>query len=456
MSFSPLSPLTTPVQVKLGELNPKQKEFCQARSRYVAYGGARGGGKTHVARIKALGGALTYPGIRILMVRLEYPELEQTLILPLRSLIPPEVASYNGSMRMFTFANGSIIKFGHYGNKDDIEYQGPEYDWIFLEEATQFTEKKFRILGGCLRGAKKIPRRMYLTCNPGGVGHSWVKRLFVDREYLPGEKAEDYSFIHATIDDNPQLLEGSPEYKQMLDLLPEDVRRAWRYGDWNALAGTFFPEFCQTHVLAPPTPIPPHWKKYRAIDYGLDMLACLWVGVDEAGRCWVYREVQQPGLIVSRAAKLLLDLTPPGEEIVCTLAPPDLWSRQKDSGKTMAELFAENGLPLVKAGNERVAGWMAVKEFLRPMAHDGQPGLLISPDCRCLRRNLALIQHDEENPCDCAKDPHDITHINDALRYFCITRTLRPSLPAPPPPPVEEAWEEQDEIHPSYLFYGGD
>ena len=206
------------VRIDLGDLNPKQKLFCQSRSRYTAYGGARGGGKTHVLRIKAFGGALTYPGIRILIVRKEYPELEQNIILPMRKLIPPELAAYNGTMRMMFFANGSVIKFGHYGPNDDDEYQGVEYDWIFMEEATQFSERQFRTLGACLRGATKVPRRMYLTCNPGGIGHMWVKRLFVDREYRDGEKPEDYTFIPATVDDNPQLLEASPEYKQMLDL----------------------------------------------------------------------------------------------------------------------------------------------------------------------------------------------------------------------------------------------
>ena len=230
-------------RLELGELNPKQREFCMARNRYVAYGGARGGGKSHVLRIKAILGALTHDGIRILIVRREYPELEQGLILPMRAMLPAELATYNGSMRMLSFPNGSIIKFGHYGAGDDLEYQGIEYDWIFIDEATQFTESQFRTLGACLRGSTKIPRRMYLTCNPGGVGHEWVKRLFVDREFTPDENPKDYYFIQATIDDNPQLLKASPEYKQMLDLLPEDVRRAWRYGDWDALAGTFFPEF---------------------------------------------------------------------------------------------------------------------------------------------------------------------------------------------------------------------
>ena len=414
------------VQVDLGTLNPKQKQFCQSRSRYTAYGGARGGGKTHVLLRKAAGGALTYPGIKILIVRREYPELEQNIILPMQKLIPPEVGSYNGSMRMMFFCNGSNIKFGHYGAGDDQEYQGLEFDWIFMEEATQFTEAQFRTLGACLRGSTKFPRRMYLTCNPGGIGHLWVKRLFVDREYREGEKAKDYTFIPATVDDNPQLLEASPEYKQMLDLLPEDVRRAWRYGDWNAMAGTFFPEFRkETHVIAPFVRVPREWKKYRAFDYGLDMFACLWVAVDFEGRAYVYREVQQSGLIVSEAAKLANALTPPEEHIEFTMAPPDMWNRQKDSGRSMAEIFAQNGLGLLKASNNRVQGWMAVKELLKPMKSDtDRPGLLVTENCVGLIRNLPSIQHDEKNPSDCATEPHEITHICDAARYFCVTRVL--------------------------------
>lgn len=414
------------VNVDMGSLNPKQKLFCQARTRYVGYGGARGGGKTHVSRVKAFGGALTYPGIKILFVRREYPELEQTVILPMRKMIPSELASYNSTMHMFFFANGSTIKFGHYGDRDDVEYQGQEYDWIFVDEATQFTEAQFRTLGACLRGGTKIPRRMYLTCNPGGIGHLWVKRLFVDREYRPDENPKDYTFIPATVDDNPQLLEASPEYKQMLDLLPEDVRRAWRYGDWNAMGGNFFPEFQkETHEIKPFVRVPAEWKKYRAFDYGLDMFACLWIAVDFDGRCYVYREAQQPGLIVSEAAALMLNLTPEYEHIEFTIAPPDMWNRQKDSGKSMAELFAENGVGILKASNNRVQGWMAVKEMLKPMRDEkDRPGLLVSEDCRGLWRNLGAIQHSEKNPSDCAVEPHDITHICDALRYFCVTRTL--------------------------------
>lgn len=265
----------------------------------------------------------------------------------------------------------------------------------------------------------------------GGIGHLWVKRLFVDREYRDGERAEDYTFIPATVDDNPQLLEASPEYKQMLDLLPEDTRRAWRYGDWNAMGGNFFPELSRPghpHVIQAFRRIPAEWKKYRAFDYGLDMFACLWIAVDFEGRCYVYREVQQSGLVVSDAAKLMLDLTPPYETISVTIAPPDMWNRQKDSGKSMAELFMSCGVGIVKASNNRVQGWMALKELLKPMKSDeDRPGLLMTEDCRGLFRNLEAIQHNQKNPSDCATEPHDITHIcvtGDTM--ICTTEGEKP------------------------------
>ena len=417
------------IRVDLGDLNPKQKLFCKAKSRYVAYGGARGGGKTHVSRIKAFGGALSHPGIRILFIRREYPELEQTVIIPMKKMIPEAVAHYNGSIHMFDFENGSIIKYGHFGPGDEEEYQGQEWDWIFMDEATQFTEEQFTILGACLRGASKIPRHMFLTCNPGGIGHMWVKRIFVDRDFRPDEDPKDFTFIPATVDDNPQLLEGSPEYKKQLELLPEHKRRAWLHGDWDALAGTFFPEFRRDiHVVPPVTRPDPKWRLYRALDYGLDMLACYWVGVDYDGRAHVYRELCRPGLIVKDAAKLIQEKTLPGENILSTFAPGDLWSRQKDTGRTMAEIFALSGLPLIKASRERVQGWQCVKDWLA-VDDTWQPGMTVTEDCKDLIKSLENIQADEKNPDDCATIPHDITHATDALRYFAVSRTLAAERP---------------------------
>lgn len=428
----------------LGTPNPKQREFFLAREAYVAYGGARGGGKSWAVRVKAIAGALRYPGLRVLIVRRTYPELENSIMGPLLRMLAPleDFARYRGTLRTVEFGNGSSIHFGHLGPGRAEEYQGQEYDWIFMDEATQFSQWEFRVLCATLRGTLPVPRRMYLTCNPGGVGHQWVKRLFVDRKFQGRERAEDYRFIPATVEDNQILLENAPRYVEFLEMLPEDLRRAHRYGDWKVLAGQFFPEFdVERHVVRESIP-QKDWKLYRGIDYGLDMFACVWVGVDPVGRAHVYREVQEPGLVVSQAAELIRALTPPGEEILATAAPPDLWSTQKDSGRTIEELFALGGVALTRVMGSRVVGWMGIKERLRELS-DGRPGLVIHEGCQGLIGNLQALRHSEKNPSDCDVNPHHITHICDALRYACLLRGS-----------VGQEVEERDEDEMGYIYYG--
>ena len=207
MARKPPKPKKNDMLLDFGTANSKQAQFYTSKTLYTAYGGARGGGKSHAVRVKSVSGALTYPGITILIVRRTYPDLENSIISPLVKMIPPGLATYNSQMHTVFFANGSIIKFGHYqGTGSASEYQGQEYDWVFIDEATQFTEDEFRTLGGCLRGTNNFPKRMYLTCNPGGVGHQWVKRLFIDRQFRTdslnpeeNENPDDYKFIFASI-----------------------------------------------------------------------------------------------------------------------------------------------------------------------------------------------------------------------------------------------------------------
>lgn len=434
--------------VDLGTLNPKQERFYNSTAKYTAYGGARGGGKTHAVRVKAVAGALLYPGIRILIIRRTYSELQHNHVEPILKMIPqPQVGVYNIQLHQIYFTNGSTIIFGHFNSYNSAfqEYQGQEYDWIFIDEATQFTEQEFRLLGGCLRGVNEFPKRMYLTCNPGGVGHRWVKRLFVDRDFKTdcenaeeNEDPNDYEFIQATVDDNTALMksEGGRDYLKQLSQLPENIRAAHRYGDWEGLSGNYFPEFSEGKHTCEAFPLPRWWRRYRALDYGLDMLACYWFAVDETGRVWCYRELKQKDLVVSDAARMILENTGINEHIDITFAPPDLWSRTKDSGKSMAELFMTNGVPLVKASNNRVQGWLQVKEFLKD-SPDGRPGLMFFRSCKGIIEDIQAIQADEKNPNDCAKEPHDITHSNDAIRYFCVSRSL--------PGEMENVMEEPDD-----------
>lgn len=433
--------------IDFGTVTEKQQQFLDSRTFFTCFGGAKGGGKTHIVRIKAVGLALSYPGIRILIMRCHYPELEENHIRPLRAFVPEEYASYNGTTHLLSFVNGSEIKFGHWaGDASENEYQGLQYDVIFIDEATQFSERAFNYLGGCVRGVNDFPRRMYLTCNPGGVGHRWVKRLFIDKDYKTNcenpEENEDpanYTFIFATVEDNNFLLESSPMYLHNLATMPEDLRKAFRYGDWDAIGGNYFKEFSPAVHSMPEFKVPAHWTRYRSFDYGLDMFACFWWAVDEDGRCWCVREFEKDNLIVQDAAKAMLDHTLPGERCEVTYAPPDMWNRQKDTGKTMAELFMLNQVPVVRSDNNRVQGHMVMKTMLAPMplndpyvkslfpegkAPAKLPGLMFFDSCREVMRDIQDIQSDEKNPNDCAKQPHDVTHTVDGVRYFCVNRAI--------------------------------
>lgn len=427
------------ITVDLGYPNSEpQWKFFLSQAKYTCYGGARGGGKSWAIIRKAVLMAFWFAGIQILIVRREYDQLENPIIQPMLKLLPPGTYSYNKTDHLLTLMNGSVIKFSNmpdYSAAVEGKFQGNSWDVLFIDEATQFLESEFRGLAGIVRGKNGFPKRIYLSCNPGGIGHFWVKRLFVDRDFRGTENPDEYVFIPATVDDNPDI---NQDYKDQLDLLPEDIRRAHRFGDWNALSGVYFGEFTDGLHTCKPFPIPANWKRYRAMDYGLDMHFCIWVAVDETGRCYVYRQFAQPDMVVSDAAKVQLKLTRNDEEIYYTIAPPDLWARNRENGKSQANIFAENGVPLLKADNNRKQGWYALKELLK-VRKDGKPGLIIFDTCGKLIDCLKCLQHDKTDPNDVAKYPHELTHGPDALRYFAQTYVL------PAEREIETAEEYEDD-----------
>ena len=414
-------PVRNGLHIDISTANPKQITFFKARNRFVAYGGARGGGKSWALREKVKMLAVQYPGIRILLLRRTYPDLQENHINILRGQLK-DFAVYSDKRKVFTFPNGSTLKLGYCASESDVlQYQGQEYDIICMDEATQFTEYQFETLTACLRGANDFPKRMYLTCNPGGIGHTYVKRLFVSRKYKLGEKPEDYIFIPATVFDNAVLLEKDPGYVDMLNNLSEGLRQAWRDGNWDMLAGQYFDEFDRSVHVIEPFPIPAHWKRYRAIDYGLDCLACLWIAIDERGDYYVYREYAEEDKVISEGASDIVRLSE-GEVILYTVAPDDLWARTQETAKHKADIFRENGLPLLKGNRNREAGWLAVKELLK--VHETEDGrksrLRIFKTCENLIECIPALQVDPKRATDCMTEPHDITHLPDALRYFCL------------------------------------
>lgn len=401
----------------------KQKSFIDAKESEVLFGGAAGGGKSYGQMVDALLFALRYPGSKQLVLRRTFAELDKSLIRVSLSLFPREIYSFNSSSHTGRFKNGSCIDFGYCATENDVyQYQSAEYDVVRFDELTHFTEAQYIYLISRVRGANSFPKQIKSSTNPGGVGHGWVKSRFVDPSEratpFVGEDGMSRIFIPSLLDDNRFLTEGDPGYRRRLLALPEREKKALLYGDWNIFDGQYFTEFSyQKHVIKP-FEIPPSWRKYRTLDYGLDRLACLWIAVSPDGSFFLYRELCKSNMRISEAAKAICDRTPQGEDIYATLAPPDLWNRSQESGRSKAALFAEYGINFTKTSNDRETGWLSVKELLRD--ENGVPRLRIFSHCEEIIRCLPALQVDKIRPSDCANEPHEITHAPDALRGFAI------------------------------------
>ena len=297
----------------------KQRQFMADRHKYVGYGGARGGGKSWAVRIKAVLLCLRYSGIKVMIVRKTYRELRENHILPLCQLLhcmgekEERIAQYSDSRKEIDFPNGSRILFRYCdSDRDSLRFQGTEVDVLFVDEATQQSEEKMDALKACVRGVNAFPKRIYYTCNPGGEGHGWVKRLFIDKRYRENERAEEHSFIQALVTDNKALMEADPEYIRQLEALPAKLREAWLHGNWDIFEGQFFEDFrtepdmkaarqagCRlsaeelrqqrrwVHVIEPfdiASGSRRGWKLMRSYDFGYGKpFSCAWWAIDYDG-----------------------------------------------------------------------------------------------------------------------------------------------------------------------------
>ena len=407
----------------------RQKAFLDATETEVLFGGAAGGGKSYGQLIDTLLFALRYPGSRQLLLRRTYPELERSLIRVARSLYPTSLFTYRTTDHSGRFGNGSILDFGYLGTDGDVyQYQSAEYDVVRFDELTHFTEFQYLYLMSRLRGANSFPKMMKSSTNPGNVGHAWVKARFIDpapageifEVELPGGRRISRQYIKATVYDNIFLMREDPMYIDRLMALPEKQRKALLDGNWNIFDGVRFTAFDENVHVIDPFEIPSGWRRYRALDYGLDRLACLWVAMDGDRNHYVYKAISVSNLIISDACKAIKEMT--SEEIYATLAPPDLWSRDQVTGKSRAMQFADFGVPLLKVSNDRAAGWAAVDELLK-IGENGRAKLKIFRNCRDLIKNLPQLQIDPKKPDDVLTEPHEITHDPDALRYYAVFHT---------------------------------
>lgn len=426
----------------------KQAEFFRCRAKYVAYGGARGGGKSWAVREKARMLGIRYPGIKMLLVRRTYPELEANHIAPLQEMLRG-LAVYNQQRKLFKFTNGSSLKLGYCDtDKDGGQYQGQEYDVIFVDEATNLREEWLRKITACMRGVNDYPKRTYYTCNPGGEGHGYIKRLFVDRKYESTERPEDYAFIQALVTDNSALMESDPDYIKVLDALPTKLRDAWRYGLWDVYEGQFFEDFCDrpehyedrrwTHVIAP-FEINPRWTIYRSFDWGYSKpFSCAWWAVDYDGVLYRIMELYGCGRDANEgvkwtAQKVFSEIARvehehpllKGKEIL-GIADPAIWGA--DSGPSIAEIAAGQGVYFSRGDHARIPGWMQC-HYRLAFDEQGYPQMYVFNTCRAFMRTVPLLMYDTHVPEDLDTTGED--HVADEWRYMCMARPIKPTMTKP-------------------------
>lgn len=401
---------------------PKQRLFFESTADRVCYGGARGGGKSWAMRFILSMLCISYSGLNVLLLRRTLPELKANHLMPLMKELSG-IADYKEIDRTFTFPNGSTLKLGYCdAEKDVMVYQGHEYDVIGLEEATHFTENQMLILAACNRTTRRdFKPRMYFTCNPGGVGHKWVKRLFISKEYeTEAEMAFTYDFIQAFVSDNPHMNDG---YTNNLKMLPEHMRRAHLEGDWDALEGQYFEEFRKDKHVVAPFKIPEWWRKWRSLDFGYNDPCCvLWHTLSDDKRVYTYREMYVKQKTWGELVKEIKRHSPKSEKILYTVASPDMWQQRGAmskafsgmAGDSAAAYFQRNGIPIIQADTARVLGWQRIREYMQDLP-DGKPQWQVFDNCRNLIRTLPELIYDPNNAEDVYAKCED--HAGEALRY---------------------------------------
>jgi len=466
------------MELQIPTPSEKQRLFLNERHKYVCFGGARGGGKSWCVRVKAALLCYRYPGITCCIIRKTYPELRANHIRQLRAMLrcdsrTEQLARYNDTEKAITFPNGSVILFRYLENeRDEGRFQGTEADVVFLDEATQHPERRWDILKACIRGTNGYPKRMYLTCNPGGEGHGWVKRLFIDRQFRAEEDGEDYVFIQSLVTDNKALMKSQPDYVRQLESLPPKQREAWLYGRWDIYEGQFFEEFRTAPDLAEAEKhgctltaeelraqgrwchvIPPidlsrgaarSWTIFRSYDFGYGKpFSCAWWAVDYDGV--LYRVLEYYGCTGTPNEGLRLS---PDEQFkhiaeierehpwlkgkkIDGVADPSIWDASR--GESVAETAAKYGIYFVPGDNNRIPGWMQV-HYRMQFDENGYARLYVFEGCAGFIRTMPLMMYSRQRVEDLDTGLED--HIADETRYMCMTRPVGPVKAAPKKPAV--------------------
>jgi len=418
-------------------LQPKQKEafYASMEVPVLFYGGAKGGGKSYLVRAREVYRRMKYPGTKGLIVRKTYPELLSNHIRMFWKEYPGTYDWFNKGEKAIYWPNGSITEFSYMKSTDDVyTYQGREYEDISIDEITQHAEDVFKILRSSNRTVdRRIKPSMLLTGNPGGIGHGWVKRVFVDRHFLPDEHPEQFGFVQAKVWDNKALMDADPDYIKRLQALPEDKRRAYLDGDWNIFSGQVFSEFRNKNHVMPFLVPSSDFKHFMWMDWGYSeksafagyastLIKMKTEDGEDFHRVVTYQEWYGNQKYPDEWASLIYNDSFQ-YKFVRGYTDPSMHNPQSDGSVSIARLFdrtwkklnkGKRWMMLDKGSRNRIARVATVHNWLS-MAPDGMPYWIITDNCKNLIRTLPLLVHDEHNVEDVDTSMED--HAYDACGY---------------------------------------
>jgi hypothetical protein len=433
----------------------------------VFYGGARGGGKTESSIGDWLQHSSLYGEAAIgIFFRRKLVQLAE-VIARTKQIFPKLGAKYHEQKKEWVMQNGARLKFAYLERDSDAEeYQGHNYTRIYVEELTNFPSPgPIDKLRATLRSGAGVPVGMRLTGNPGGPGHNWVKKRYIDpnpRGYqvlteeteieLDGVKqmvSLDRVFIPSKIGDNMLLMRNDPTYiLRLRQSGSEALVKAWLEGNWDIVDGAFFDEWDEAKHILPARLadlIPPSALRFRAFDWGsAKPFSVGWYAVSDGewklpdsiyiprGALVRYREwygAKGPNKGLKMTAELVADgivEREKGERIRYGVADPAIFIR--NGGPSIGEMMSIRRCSWRAADNKRVPGWEALRSRL--VGEAGVPMLYFLDCCEDAIRTLPTLQHDETDPEDLDTEAED--HAADEIRYGVMSRPWIPKKPQLP------------------------
>lgn len=429
--------------IKFSELCNFQAKQIEAttlsdKHQYFLYGGSRGPGKSYWLRWHLLRELLrlAQQGILNAVVGLfceDYPALKDRQIGKISAEFPgwlgilKDSKDYGFGFHLRPEYGGGVLALR---NLDEVsKYQSAEFACIGVDELTKNPETTFDILRGSLRW-RGVPKPKFVAAtNPGGSGHVWVKKIWVDRNFPErlNRIKHEFCFLPALPTDNKHLDES---YWEMLETLPDRLRRAWRYGDWNAFEGQFF-NFNEGEQLIEPFEIPKEWNVIAGLDPGYSSPCSFSLtAIDFEGN--LYRigtryETNLSPLQNAIGVKEFIANNPYtcGRMPSMIIADPSAFAKKdkyaiQNNEMTFADVFLNEGMFLMRGLNDRVQGWWAMKDMMTRRDNGKYKYFVFRGTNQPFLDELNAVIGDDNNPEDIqgrGNDPAVADHTLDEERY---------------------------------------